>query len=390
MNPNLILTPRHPETGRAQTEARASLFTLLAITVALGAILNAIINQLGAPNPAHWRWWVWLGGLIAGGLILIYLGIRHDDRRIGQVETEIELLLPYLLTPRGKVSLGERRSYFVTRTAQQAWQAAWGEAGMQLPEAEGAFTQRITAEHLELVRYLLATGIARYGRERDPRAARYSWLRLEVPQTTWPWESLPPSLAGNRFAQAVGRARPAALRLPLDAQLLAAPEGHDLLRITWRWRRWLPWGPGGELRLRWLAPLSEAHREDKRYELLTARIRAQHPESQCRVVLTRLVVEVETRWNFLNPVARFRDWTLNLAHRLQQQLDYDAWYEYLLQRTILDLDWKIGWMEKGAEPSLAARLRRLDERLARLEEHLWPTESPSGQADGAWLSGPPK
>ena len=41
---------------------------------------------------------------------------------------------------------------------------------------------------------------------------------------------------------------------------------------------------------------------------------------------------------------------------------------------------------KGEEPGLAERLRRMDERLARLEEHLWPDEPPQGGGPGAWLS----
>ena len=167
--------------------------------------------------------------------------------------------------------------------------------------------------------------------------------------------------------------------------LTADMTGDCLLRLTWRWRRWLRWGPRGEIRLHWLGPLSEVRPENKRYELLTARLDA--AAGRQHVVVTRLVVEVDTHWNFLTSVAGFRDWGLNLAHRLVQQMDYHAWYEYLVQRTILDLDWKIGWIEKGAEPGLVERLRRLDERLARLEAHLWPDELPSGEAAGAWLSG---
>ena len=382
----IILTPLHPETGQAAREARASLFTLLGLTVALGALLNALINHLGAPAPAEARWWAGLAAYLLGGLGLVYLGIGQDDRRVGLATTELTLVLPYCVTRRDAVSLGERRSYAVTRAASAAWRAAWGPTGLTLPPGDEPFNQRLLPYHLDLVRYLLALTLARFGRESEAPAAVHSWLRLTIPLDEQPWETLPPRLRDNRFAVAVGRARPAALRLPAGTILTVPTEGDCLLRLTWHWRPWLRWGPRGEIRLRWLGPLSGVRREDKRYELLTARLDAAagHPY----VVVTRLVVEVETRWNFLTGVARFRDWGLNLAHRWEQQLDYYAWYEYLVQRTILDLDWKIGWIEKGAEPGLTERLRRLDERLARLEAHLWPDEPPTGGRPGAWLSAP--
>ncbi len=388
MNARSILTPRHPETGRAHAEVRESLFALLVITVALGAILNALINHLGAAAVGEWRWWAWLIGLLAAGVVLVGLGIAHDDRRVGQTETEIELLLPYLARARGRVDLGERRSYAITLAAREAWRAAWGEGGVTLPDdVTGPFTRRILPFHMDLTRYLLTVGFARYGKEREPDAARHSWLRPTIPQATLPWAELPERLRDNPFAKAVGRACPKALSLPAGAQLTADMEGDCLIRLTWRrWRR-LPWRPRGELRLRWLGPLSETGREDKRYELLTARLPALEAGMRCHVVVTRLVAEVDTRWNFLASVAGFHDWALNLAHRLQQQMDYSAWWEYLLQRTVVDLDWKIGWIEKGGEPGLAERLRRMDDRLARLEAQLWPDEPPGGDTSGAWLSG---
>lgn len=389
MNSHPILTPRHPETGQARAEVRESLFALLAITVALGAVLNALINHVGAAAPGEWRWWAWLVGLVAAGALLVGLGITHDDRRVGQTETEIELLLPYLVRARGRVDLGERRSYAITLAAREAWRAAWGEAGLELPDDDkGPFTQRILPYHMDLARYLLTVGLAHYGREREPGAAWHSWLRPTISQETLPWAELPERLRENTFAQAVGRACPKALALPAGAQLTADMEGDCLIRLSWRWRRWLPWGPRGELRLRWLGPLSETKREDKRYELLTARLHSLESGARCHVVVTRLTAEVDTRWNFLASVAGFRDWALNLTHRLQQRMDYSAWWEYLLQRTVVDLDWKIGWIEKGGEPGMAERLRRVDDRLARLEEHLWPDELPTGDTPGAWLSAP--
>ncbi|MBN1920064.1 MAG: hypothetical protein JW892_02370 [Anaerolineae bacterium] len=385
-----ILMPQHPETGQAQREARSSLFTLLVITVALGAILNAIINLLGTPEPANWHWWAWLSGLFMGGGALVYSGIRYDDCRIGRAEIPIEILLPYLIDSHGRVTMGKRSSYMVTGVAQEAWKAVYRESGLQLqPGDVKRFKQAIAPPHFDLLRYLLVHRMGRYGRERTPESAGHSWLRLSVPLSQWKWARLPPRLRDNPFAAATGNACPKHLNLPAGAGLTADLEGDCLLRVTWRWRRWLPWGPRGEIRIRWLGPLSDVDSKDKRYELLTARLLEE--SRRCCVVITRIMVEVDTRWNFLANVAGFRDWGLNLAHRLTQQMDYYAWWEYLLQRTLVDLDWKIGWIEKGEDLSLVKRLQRLDDRLGRLEAHLWPNEPPTGavleeESGGAWLS----
>ena len=83
----------------------------------------------------------------------------------------------------------------------------------------------------------------------------------------------------------------------------------------------------------------------------------------------------------------FRDWAVNLAENLAQDMDYWRWRNQYLEQTIDNLDWKIGWVEED-EPGLVERLRRLDGRLARLEGHLWPDEPPEGGSDGVWLGGP--
>lgn len=201
----------------------------------------------------------------------------------------------------------------------------------------------------------------------------------------------------NPFSQAVGQACPNQIDLPAGAQIEAYNLGELLFKITWslnkdgfcRLLRWLGRPPGGEVRVGWLRPLSRIKESDKAFEHLTARLGPAPPEADrdVHVIVTQLVVEVETRWNVFKEVGDFRDWAITLASYWEREMDYWAWRQYYLERTVDNLNWIIGRTEKGQEPSLVERLRRLDERLARLEAHLWPDEPAQGSSDGAWLSG---
>ena len=392
----------HTETGQARRQARDSLFALLVSAVALGAALEVLINLLQEPRPASLLWWVWLGGTVLAGPLLVYWAVVRDDRRIGRAETRIEFLLPYVVGKRRRrVDLGVRRSYAVTTEARAAWapllgpgQAAGDGLSRRLRETEGgSFPDQILPEHVALVRHLLVLYLARFGRRAGPRGGIHGWLRLAVPLAEVAWEELPPSVRDNPFSQAIGKARPGGLLLPQGTRVETFERGEVLLRLTWHpqsgglLRRLLglgPHRPGGEVVVRWLGPLSAVRRYDKRYEHLTARL--QTTGDEVWVLSTRLVVELESHWNALDQVARFRDWGAALALYLQERVDYWTWREYYLERTLDNLDWKIGWVAKGEEPGLAERLRRMDERLARLEAHLWPDEPPQGNGDGAWLS----
>ncbi len=148
--------------------------------------------------------------------------------------------------------------------------------------------------------------------------------------------------------------------------------------------------PAGEVRVRWLGPLSEVHERERRFQHLMARAK-DLAGKEGHVIATRMVVEVETHWNFLRPVSAFRDWAINLAHHLERHMHYEAWRQDYLERTVDDLDWKLGYVkpeDRDTEPGLIERLKRMDERLAALEQHLWPDELPSGEGDGAWLQAP--
>jgi len=385
----------HTEPGQTRREARDSLFALLVGAVALGAALEMLINLLQSPSPASLSWWICLIGTVLAGPFLVYWAIVRDDRRIGRIETRIEFLLPYVVGERSRrVDVGVRRSYAVTTEARAAWRAHTGpgkSAGnvlsRRLRETEDPLPKQITPEHMALVRHLLVLYLARFGRRTGPQKRLHGWLRLDLPLAEVAWEELPSPVRDNPFSRAIGKARPDGLLLLQGTQVEAFERGEVLLRLAWHpqsgglLRRLLalgPYRPGGEVAVRWLGPLSAVRPYDKRYEHLTARLQAAGDEVW--VLSTRLVVEVESRWNALDRVARFRDWGTALALYLQE-------HERYLERTLDDLDWKIGWITKGEEPGLAARLRRLDERLARLEAHLRPDEPPQGRGDGAWLSG---
>jgi hypothetical protein len=387
----------HPETGVARQRALDTLFELLVVTVLLGTLLNALVSHLGLVPEVGPLWWAWLVFFLVAIPTLLYLGIRWDDQRQWD-DTRMGLLLPYVVSERsGRIALGRRRSYPVTNDALEAWNARYGDGAPTLESGGGSFAHRVMERHMELVHHLLMAHLARFGRRCDPDQAVHSWLRLlDLPLGHIGWERLPPLARGNPFSEAIGSARPERLCLPKGTRLEVFGEGPIMLRLTWgpahRWtlRQLMglgPFLPGGEVRVRWLAPLSEVSRHDRQYHHMTARLNDVGGDVATRVVVTRLLVEVRTQWNVLRSVERFRDWAINLADYLASRMDYETWRRYYLERTVDDLDWKVGWISKGREPGLAERMRRMDRRLARLEEHLWPDEPPSGGSDRTWLSG---
>ena len=387
--------PIHPETGETGRRARATLVELLLGAVLLSAALDVALSTLPSPRPWSAGWWAMLTGAVVGGAALAYCLILWDDRRVGHHETRLEIVLPYVLTgPDRRAGIGARSSYPVMEQAGEAWRAAFPQ-GLPTAERDGSFSRRILPEHLGLVRYLLTASLARFGRRQKPGVAAHGWLRLQMPLRKTAWEALPPLLRDSRYAQARGQATPRVLWLPEGAELEGFDRGETLLRLRWepprhRWLgRLLGLGrrpPGAQVVVRWLGPLSEVRRYDKRYEHAVARLGDLPPGAEVHVVATRLVVSVESRWNFVEAVSRFCDWGINLAHYWQERMDYWTWYEHYLERQVDYLDWKIGWIARGEEPSLAERLRRIDERLARLEAHLWPDEPPQGGTEGVWLS----
>ncbi|HHN93439.1 MAG TPA: hypothetical protein ENK17_01600 [Anaerolineae bacterium] len=381
----------HPETGETGRRARATLIELLAGTVLLSVILDALVNILPVPSFASPGWWACLGVIIIAGAMVAYLLVVWDDRRIGRHETRIEIVLPYVLAGQeARAKIGKRSSYPVTKLASEAWWAAFKDRqGLPTAGRDGPFTRRILPEHMELVRYLLLAYLAQFGKRQEPGRAVHGWLRLEMWTYKVPWSELPPLLRDNCCAIARDAANPQAISLPEGTTIQGFDEGEVLLRLRWepprhRWLgRLLGLGrrpPGAQVTVRWLGPLSEVRKHDKRYEHVTDRLPDRPPSAQVHVVATRLVVSVESRWNFLGSVDRFCDWGINLARYWQEQMDYWTWYEGYLRRQIDYLDWKIGWIARDEEPSLAERLQRIDERLARLESHLWPDEPPQGGA----------
>lgn len=380
-----------PQRGAAGQRARDSLFLLVVITVGLGALINAGVTLLMEPKPQAWFWWVELVLLNLLALVLGYLGLARDDGRIGRATVEIELALAYALSgARQRARLLRRKSYGITNDAREAWSTLFPH-GLALAGREGDFAQQITPEHLALVRYLLVSLIAQRGENLRAPGMDFKLLRAEMPLEAVPLDKLPPTVRENPFTVARGRAHPQQLWLPASCQLEAFDQGPLLLRLRWDaprggWScllRALRRPPGGELRVRWLRPIVRAKERERVYGHLAARATA---EASVQVVLTQMVIEVESRWNALSSVARFRDWAQNLARYLECELDYWAWREYYLERTIDDLNWKIGYVDQqSGELGMAVRLQRLDQRLARLEQHLWPDEPPSGSGDGVWV-----
>jgi len=366
----MIHRPEDITTSRVRRQARGSLFLLIVVIVLLGLWGGAFVSWLWlvVPDLTSRIWWIGLGGLVLIGFFLISVCIRWDDRRISRDETRIELLLPYMVQGANRqITLGGRESYSITKTAQEAWQSCYQEKAPMFKQGK-SFQEIILTEHMELVRHLVVLCIASFGKARQSEEALHSWWPPSVPADEIPWNSLSLLIRGNRFSKSMGRARPTKLRLPPRARIEAYDKGPVLLRISWRscpgrGSRLLAaifYRPGGEIVVRWMGLSSEV--SGRRYEHMTARLDS---NEEFYVLATRLAVEVETRWNFLNKVADFRDWGVQLAHNLKARMDYWSWRDYYLERTIDDLDWKIGWIAKK-EPGIVKQLEKIEARLDEL------------------------
>ena len=395
---------RIPEIGQAQQRARDSLFTLLVVTVLLGALLNALV---GLTVPADLPWWGLLAlmALVALAVMgLAYLGVRWEDRRIGTAQREIELLLPYAEEGgRRRICPRYRTSYGFTRDAYDAW-VALHKDGLAVGDRMRAdeqgrrptFADVILPEHMALVRHLLVVALARFSNPLSRRGRDVKLIQRPYPLQRVPFAEIDDSVRGNPFSQATAHAMAQKLWLPPGSVLETLSQGPLLLRMTWsadlgRWAQWLKrigYVAGGELRIRWLGPNDEIEHRERRYTHMTTRLGPTggiYDGANIHVIATQLAVEIDSWWNVRDDVARWHDWALSLAHYLESELDYWAWRGYYLERTLDDLDWKIGYMERQG-PSLATRLEGMDGRLARMEQRLWPDRPAEEKGDGAWTS----
>jgi len=373
----MIQRPTDIKLGRARHQARESLFTLVVGLVSLSLWANFFASFLMTPHPAEASWWGWLlGGGLLLGFSLLWVSIWWDDRRLGRDEAKIELLLPYMVQGnKAQVTFGMRRSYTITRMAQEAWRNTFS-TGLSIASRKEEFQTAIFPEHMELLRHLLVVYLAGFGKKRQPDEALHSWWPSAIPLREMPWEDLPPSIRENHFTKSMDKALPQQLFLPHGARLEAFKKGPLLLRLSWRphlglIQRFLVaiFGlginrPAGKITVRWVGLPSEA--TGRRRDHIIARLKEDLlPQAKVRVLSTRLLVEVETRWNLLGTVADFRDWGVQLANNLKARMDYWSWRDYYLERTIDDLDWKIGWIAKN-EPGIVKRLEKIEARLAEL------------------------
>ena len=398
---------RHPESGKKGRKSRDSLFSLILSTVFLAILINVITGFFGIPEDwfKNWYWLLVLGLLVLISLGLIWFSIIRDDRFIGRDETDIELLLTYRVSGSGKnIHLIERTSYSVTAEANEAWKRVWHNSGFQLQKPLniadfGKVKQAVLPQHFDLVRYLLF----HYLDEFKEKSRDYKILPgiqdLGITMKALDCENWPDKLKENLYL--VSR-KIKGFSFPDGAHLLFFNEGPVLFEINWKPSDWdftqkIPlirrWTPGGKISFAWLGPVDNVRTFDRKYEEMTKRLHKQvegdlsDPERGVYVFRTRLKILIETRWNFLPIVDLFQDWALNLTYSLQQKMDYGCWWDYMIQRGIADLDWKVGWMEKKGEPSLAERLRRMDERLAKLEDKLFAEYLEQGDTTDAWMGG---
>lgn len=376
--------PIHPDTGRTGTRARNSLLNVLVVVVALGASINCLAGLLLAAHPDAWWWWV---SIMLVFLLVILLTLRviiWDDRRIGSSETNMEWLVCYKISKSGRIFPVIRKSYKVNNEVLSAWSTRWKKSGFQFPEQEKkSFTQQIAREHLDLLRFLLWIYLDRYGKITDKKKFIHSWQRNLPKMFSLERRQWPIVILENPFMMPLPD-QPESVDLPENSTVEVFNEGNIILRIDWqpckikrlyKSKFIRPLLPAGEICIHWLGPLDELPSYDKGFEMMTAHLPQPVKPEQVKVVITRLKVEIRTHWNFWNPTTQFFDWGVNFAHRLVNHMDALEWRRYLLENTILRIDQKIGYVKAG-QPGIHQRLIRLDDRLARLENRLWPDEPP--------------
>lgn len=380
------------EIGQAGSQARGSLVNILVAALILGAAVNALVGLFFAVNLAEWSWWLGLILVVVVILVVTFGLITFDDYRIGRHERRISLLVTYAFYgSKPKAVIARRRSYRVTSILHEAWKTLHPQGhNINQIMGSGAVPRELIPEHFDLLRYALFRYLCEFGDLSSPGKNRHSFLRWSFPVVKRGKDQWPALLKQNRFLNVPLKA-PEAITLPAGSRIEFFEEGDFLMRL--RWQRWnVPaslslLAPRLEVRVRWMGPLDRVKETEKEYEMMTHRAKQELPDAKFIVTRNRMIVEVESHWNFLSRVAELHDWGIEFGNYLQERMDFLFWWEYFLERTTADLDWKIGYIHRAVEPSLAARLKRLDNRLARLENHIWPDEPPeAGDGGGAGIT----
>ena len=393
---------KHPESGQKGKQSRDSLFILLILTVGLAVIINVLTGFLIIPDTwYHSRGWIIVFVFLL--VFVVYLSlktIKRDDEYIGKNETDIDLFLAYRLSANSnRVNIVERTSYSVSNAANRAWKSCWSSSGFEMSDLEKGFFENVLPQHFELIRYLLFRYLNRFEKSNREYKEIKGITNPVVETRQLPREEWPEILLNNPF---IVSSKKENLSIPEGSVLTVydVGSGNVLMDIKWvpqkwRWMEnvWLinKWKPGAVLSFVWLGPVDLVKPYDRKYEEMTRRLTNQYgdlddPLKGVYVLNTRLKIVLESRWNFLKVIEPFQDWALNLVNLLYQKMDYDYWWEYLTERTTVDLDWKIGWMGKD-EPSIIKRLNYLEAKLRRIEDKLFPDENPQGGDENNWLSG---
>jgi hypothetical protein len=172
------------------------------------------------------------------------------------------------------------------------------------------------------------------------------------------------------------------LLLPADVTftLTSAPENP--------WPRWvLRHRRYGQIDLRWKPGVAVAGRGTQTRHILTQHLRLSE-RSELYILNARLEARAHFRWTLLSRSDLFHQWASNLLARLEEALDWRYFLETRPARLLADLDWKVGWWERG--DSLVDALARIERRLEELEIELgggrlgaadWGAEERGGEGD---------
>lgn len=355
--------PRHPEVGSSKSEAQNSFFGLICITVALGGVINALINHFSSFSEGK-KWTLILIFYILVILFLIFLAILWDDRRFGKKQICMELLIPYVITDH-TIKIPRRKSYPVNEPLFQAWTSKFSSTGLKMERGDNDFLSLISPYHFDLIRYVLIKYLADYGKFVDWQSEIGGWLGSPLKSLNIPFDNWPEEIRQNPFIQSTIKCFPKNLILLSGCEVLVGKTTNSLLNLNWYlinkkiFRGIRYFLPNGQIRIRWMPPLELIKKYDKRYEEITDRFRKDFQSSEIIVISTRMTIDIDCHLNFTEQTSNFYDWALNFSRKLVLDMDIHEWWDYKLKRTLSDLDWKIGYIKKDQEPSIIERLDKL-------------------------------
>lgn len=356
--------------------SRRIFWEVLILALALGLLINLLSSMIGlvadallAGHPAR----PWLALALMGGLIALTLLVfaRRFLNHSQTARIRLEVAIPYLVNAGNGLQVARQHPFRpVYRAAEDArrWfarafppnQPAARDLAARWKATEPPMFQRFIAPyHRDLVDALLLQLLHRYGEESLGPEARYGWHHVAMPSHQLGWDDLPPPLHDNPFVLGE-RDKSPDWQLTLPAEVTLFHERGDDGR---RWR--LGHAKCGEAVIQFIERERVAHSPKSMPVAILGEGETQ--KDALWVVGTRFTATAAFRRVLFAETDPFQQWATQLLAFIEEGLDWNFFLEQRPAQITRDLAWKIGDLPSTSD-SLWARLKQIDERLARIEQ----------------------